>query len=64
MSILPYIETEELQPIVAMVKPIVAMVKPRVAKVNEELQWLVKELQWLITKGCNNKYGYHQELQQ
>ena len=31
----PYIESEKLQ-------PIVAMVKPNVAKVNEELQWLVK----------------------
>ena len=31
----PYIENEELQ-------PIVAMVRPKVAKVNEELQWLVK----------------------
>lgn len=31
----PYIESEELQ-------PIVAMVKQRVAKVHEELQWLVK----------------------
>ena len=40
----PYIDNEELQ-------PIVAMVKPKVAKVNEELQWLLKS--WLITKGCN-----------
>ena len=31
----PYIESEELQ-------PIVVMVKPQVAKINEELQWLVK----------------------
>lgn len=30
-----YIESEDLQ-------PIVTMVKPKVAKVNEELQWLVK----------------------
>ena len=31
----PYIESEELQ-------PIVVMVKPQVAKISEELQWLVK----------------------
>ena len=35
MPIPPYVENEELQ-------PIVAMVKPKVAKVNEELQWLAK----------------------
>ena len=33
MPIPPYIENEELQ-------LIIAMVKPKVAKVNEELQWL------------------------
>ena len=35
MSIILYIENEELQ-------PIIAMVKPKDTKVNKELQWLVK----------------------